>query len=267
MPIRPLPLAFLLLALLASTPLSLAQESTPQRDWMVHMSRDDAGWRYVPDRIVLLPGGLVQLMVFGEGQFSLTLDDLPDRDADIATTTGTVRTAELRAPDEPGEYPFHDRYHPEARGILVVRAAAPMAPAETNATTAQGAVIGVVPSGYESRFAPDRLVVDPGEEIVFRANGTFAHELHATGGAFAAGELRPGEESRFRAPTEPGEYAFECRYHAAQGMRGVLVVRTPEAQESAAPPEEERRTPVSAILVFGALAIALALVRRPRRER
>lgn len=261
----------LLLALLVVPPFGLVglaapgvaqEEDAPQRDWMVHMDRASGEWRFLPDRIVLVPGGRVQLMVFGDGQFSLVLDDAPERAAIIDSPSGTIRTAEFDAPATPGDYPFHDRYHPEARGVLLVREAE---------TPAASPVIGVVPGGYESRFAPVRLEVDAGATVTFRANGSFAHNLQAADGSFSAGDLQPGGSSTFAAPTTPGEHPFVCRFHEAQGMTGILVVRgaaaspatTPEA--SLAPPHEPAPREVRALALGGilaTLAVGAAIARR-----
>lgn len=247
-----------------ATPAAGEEETAPQNDWMVHMDRSTGSWRYVPERIVLVPGGTVQLMVFGEGQFSLVLDHDPASGADIASAGGNIRTDEFAAPREPGEYPFHDKYHPEARGVLVVR--------ERAQTSAAAPVIGVVPGGYEARFAPDRLEVSPGASVLFRANGSFGHNLQAVDGSFGAGDLSPGEERTFTAPAEPGEYPFECRFHKDLGMVGVLVVRagapgaappapTPAAGPSSTP-EAGKETPAAAaalaVVALGAAAVALA---------
>lgn len=226
------------IALAVSPQASAQEEAAPQNEWMVHMDKSTGSWRYVPERPVLVPGGLVQLMVFGEGQYSIVLDDLPSVSADIATTEGTIRTAELVAPSEPGDYPFHDKYHPEARGVLVVReAAASSASADAaEGTQAESAsTIGVVPGGYESTFAPATLEVDAGAQVRFTANGTFGHNLQAVNGSFSAGDLAPGGSATFRAPTEPGEYAFECRFHKDAGMVGTLVVRAADPPATSTP--------------------------------
>lgn len=223
-----------------STPAHAQEEAAPQSDWMVHIDHSTGSWRFLPDRIILVPGGTVQLMVFGNGKFSLTLDDA-SRDAEIPTETGSIRTAEFAAPAEPGEYPFHDKYHPEARGVLIVRESAsePAPPLP---------VIGVIPGGYESQFSPREIRVAPGAEVAFKANGTFGHNLQAVDGTFSAGDLRAGEESTFVAPQAPGEYAFECRFHMDLGMVGVLIVEegapgSPPARDGA--PESANVTQVA----------------------
>lgn len=269
LPLLALP-ALLALPLLASPP-AAAQETEPQQDWMVHMDKGEDGWRYIPSRIVLVPGGTVQLMVFGDGQFSIVLDHARSYEADIASTEGTVRTAEFAAPEKPGEYPFHDKYHPEARGVLVVAEPSERDAAQEPAESA-APVIGVVPGGYESQFAPARLEVAPGAEVTFRTNGTFAHTLHAEDGSFTAGNLSAGEERTFTAPMEPGEYPFVCLYHEDQGMRGVLVVTaaatpagdTAGAADSDAPPdgsadEATGGDPAAATPALGVAATVVAL--------
>lgn len=237
----------LVLATLATAAMP-QEEAAPQNDWMVHIDRSSGEWRFIPERPVLLPGGTLQLMVFGNGQYSLVLDDHPTRAADIATSEGTIRTAELTAPETPGEYAFHDKYRPEARGVLVVR----------QATTPNAApTIGVIPGGYESRFSPERIEVDPGARVTFLANGSFGHNLQAMDGSFSGGDLPPGGSSTFDAPTAPGEYPFECRFHAAQGMTGTLVVRAASAGlDAASPPEEPRDV---AGLALGGTLVALGI--------
>ena len=256
------PTTCIALVVLASLAGAVGEEAAPQNDWMVHMDRGTGGWRYLPDRPVLVPGGTLQLMVFGDGQFSIVLDDDPSRAADIASTTGTIRTAELSAPATPGEYPFHDRYRPETRGVLVVRAQQAPPPE-----------IGVVPGGYEARFAPERLEVAAGSTVRFTANGTFGHNLQAVDGSFSAGDLKPGESATFTAPTTPGEYPFECRFHKGQGMVGVLVVGAPASAPSSpspTPASEPTREDVpdiglgALLLILGSVAAALAVAARRR---
>lgn len=196
------------------------EEAAPQNDWMVHTDRTTGTWRVIPERPNLVLNGTVQLMVLGPGRFSIVLDDDSSIQADISSTNGTLRTAELAAPIMPGDYPFHDKYHPEARGILVVR---------TPQDRDEPPTIGVIPDGYESGFAPARLEVSTGASVRFTANGTSGHSLQASNGGFGAGDLSPGEEATFEAPTTPGEYQFECRFHKEQGMVGVLVVSAASA--------------------------------------
>lgn len=246
-------LAPILLALPLLGAAASSEPTEPQDDWMVHMQRADGAWSYVPSTITLVPGGLVQLMVFGDGQFSLTLDDHPEFDADIVSQTGTVRTAEFRAPMQSGSYAFHDKHHPEARGTLVV---APRAAAAS--VTAEAPVVGVVPGGYESRFAPERIEVAPGAAVTFRANGSFQHNLRATDGAFSAGDVPARGEATFTAPSTPGEHPFECRFHADAGMRGVLVVLDDAA--GAAPDEAQQRTPAPGFLALALVAALVALL-------
>lgn len=260
----------LLLPILAA-PLALAatasaqdesQDAAPQNDWMIHMDRSSGAWRFLPERPVLVPGGMVQLMVFGNGQHSLVLDHSPSVGADIGSKEGTIRTASFAAPTTPGAYPFHDKYHPEARGVLVVRDP----PADRPPT------IGVVPGGYESRFSPARLEVEAGARIRFLANGTFGHNLQAVDHSFSAGDVAPGGEGAFLAPTTPGSYAFECRFHKEQGMVGTLLVTSRTAAANATSPAgpttgtdtEARGLALGVILVTVALCAYMVRNQRTR---
>lgn len=268
------------LLVLALVPLASAQDS-PQQDVMVHMDGRDGAWTYVPATITLVPSGLVQLMIFGEGKHSLTLDDLPGYDADIASPGGPIRTAEFRAPETPGRYPFHDKHHPEAKGILIVSAAG-----ASNASAAQPAsdapaVIGTREVGYDLQYDPTRLEIAPGAAFTFRANNSFGHTLTADDKSFDTGLVRPGDEKELRAPMAPGEYPFFCQYH--EQMKGVLVVRegasTPAATPAATPTGASASTPAPAdptesndargtpgaglaLVLLAAGGVALALRRR-----
>lgn len=126
---RPLAPCVLALALLLHAPPAAAQE--PSDGAMFHVDDASTPPRYLPAEAVVLPGSLVQLMLFGGRPHSLTLDERPDLDADLPGGEGV---AEFRAPAEPGTYAFHDKHHPDMRGRLIVRAASDAVPA--NATPA-----------------------------------------------------------------------------------------------------------------------------------
>lgn len=221
---------------------------------MVHMDLSTDPPRYVPDEIALVPGGLVQLMLFGDAPaHSLTLDEDPSRSAEVLPGAEMVRAAEFRAPDAPGRYPFHDK-HSGARGLLVVSAG------ETT--------IGVREQGYDLKFAPDRVEAAPETVVAFRANGTFAHTLTSDDGAWADVVLEPGEDASFVAPSTPGEYPFHCRYHKDGGMVGVLVVTAPppgpdEPSEAVA----SKETPLGSALALLCLAGVAGLLGSRRADR
>lgn len=264
-----LPILTLTFAMLLSAAPAADPAEEPQDAWMLHLDGLAGSLRFVPDRIVLVPGGTVQLMVFGQGhgRYTVTLDDAPASEAEVDTAgAGVVHVAEFAAPLAPGEYPFHDRHHPEARGVLVVKAAGPDA---ASATPAVG-----VGNGYDTTFYPARLAVRPGEPVRFTNNASeIVHTMTALDGAFDADAVRAGEERTFAAPTTPGEYAFVCKYHEETGMRGVLVVLPPvdgeaagpepEAQEAGEPRRDAPLAPLALVLGLVGLA-ALAVGRRAR---
>lgn len=242
--------------LVVLAPLALALEGEPLDSAMVHMDGAGDALRYVPDRIVVTPGALVQLMIFGRdhGRYSLTLDDTRAFDADVDTSgAGIVHVAEFAAPMTPGEYPFHDKHHASAKGVLTVRAQTPS--------------VGVG-NGYDTRFYPDRIEVLAGERLVFRNNASeIIHTMTATDGSFDADAVRAGETRTFTAPTKPGEYAFVCKYHADSGMSGTLVVLPARASPAAAPTTESAAradTPATALILVAA-AIGLAALAAGRR--
>jgi len=240
----------ILLALLVTAPGAIAQARQPQTDYMVHMDLGASPPRYVPDELVLVPGGLVQLMLFGKGDAHTLTLDVPGYAAIVPAGTQDgfyERSAEFRAPTQPGEYRFHDEKS-GATGRLIVQAAQ------------QGALVGVRENGYELHFEPATLTVEPGETVTFRTNGTFAHTLTSETNAWDDAGLRlgPGQSASFTAPTQPGTYAFYCRYHKDAGMTGTLIVQgSPKAQEGSKP------TPPGSLGV-GFLVVGLAAILRRR---
>lgn len=248
-------------------PTATAQSSPPQDDYMVHLGKIDGEPAFVPNRLLIVPGGTVQLMIFGGGPNSLTLTDVEGYDADIPTEAEGVRTAEFRAPMEQGTYAFHDKYVPERRGVLVVQAREDESAAESPASTPTVRA----GSGYDTTFYPDRLEVAPGAEFLFEVPGEIVHTLTARDGSFNV-ERVANRTVSLAAPAAEGEYPFYCQYH--EGMEGVLVVREGAAgappAESAddAPDEREAATPPARLsLTLMALVLvgwAVALRRDPR---
>lgn len=247
-------LRVLLLLALALAPSAAAE--TPQESWMVHVDGAGHALRFVPDRILVVPGGTVQLMVFGNdhGRYSLVLEEPPGFEAEVDTAApGIVHIAEFAAPRTPGTYAFHDRHHPSARGILTV--------------AAPSASIGVG-NGYDVRFYPGRLEVPAGSTFTFVNNATeIRHTLTSDDGSFVADRVLPGETRTLTAPAAPGEYPFACVYHAESGMRGVLVVTAAAATAQAASPpvsDPDRAVPGTGLLVLVALVGAVAAMRARR---
>lgn len=239
------------LALLA--PAALAQEPQPQDSWMVHVDGSGDSVRFVPDRLLVVPGGIIQLMIFGQGhgRYSLTLDE-PGYEAEVDTSAGGVmHVAEFAAPKASGEYAFRDRHHESARGTLIVQRAAPS--------------IGVG-DGYDTRFYPDRFELRAGETFAFRNNASeIVHTFTLEDGSLDTDRVAPGETRTLDAPREPGEYPFVCKYHQDGDMRGTLVVLSAEADAPAEATEARAQTPGAGTLaVLLAVGAACALAARRR---
>lgn len=248
-----LPLAALALAILAPSVLAQAE---PEDSWMIHMDGSGDALRFVPDKFAVVPGGIVQLMIFGSdhGKYSLVLEGARTYEAEVDTAEpGVVHVAEFAAPSTPGDHAFFDKHHPGARGVLTVARAAASAPS-----------IGVG-NGYDTRFYPDRLEVAAGSTFTFRNNASeIIHTLTAEAGSFDADAVRAGESRALTAPTKPGEYTFVCKYHQDAGMRGVLVVTQAEADAEAAA-EARSDTPGVGLVAVLALLGAIAVAGRKRR--
>ena len=69
----------------------------------------------------------------------------------------------------------------------------------------------------------DPLTVSPGAQIAITNKDTVEHSVTSdTEGKFGV-DVEGNEESKLTAPTEPGEYAFHCKYHPS--MHGTLTVK------------------------------------------
>ncbi|MFD0636339.1 Dyp-type peroxidase [Catenulispora yoronensis] len=83
------------------------------------------------------------------------------------------------------------------------------------------------------RYHPSIIEAAPGTvEITFRNTGTVPHTLSEDGsprpGESAAGipQLAGGDQTTMSLKlTQPGDYPFQCGYHAAEGMYAVIRVR------------------------------------------
>ena len=71
-------------------------------------------------------------------------------------------------------------------------------------------------------FSLTSVTAAPGEEVYFSNEGAKTHTMTSDDDAFDTGEVEPGEEAEFDAPSEPGTYAFHCSIHAS--MTGTLTV-------------------------------------------
>jgi plastocyanin len=67
------------------------------------------------------------------------------------------------------------------------------------------------------------VTVPPGAQIAIKNNDSVEHSVTSdTAGKFTV-DVDGNEEGTLTAPSEPGEYAFHCKYHPS--MHGTLIVK------------------------------------------
>ena len=108
----------------------------------------------------------------------------------------------------------------------------------SNSTQATGTATATA-SGSEATSAPasaaaatitiasmnygDPVTVPPGAQIAIKNNDSVEHSVTSdTAGKFTV-DVDGNEEGTLTAPSEPGEYAFHCKYHPS--MHGTLIVK------------------------------------------
>lgn len=82
-------------------------------------------------------------------------------------------------------------------------------------------------------FEPQRMVIAPGDTVVWTNEGSSPHTVTADDGAFDSGEIAPGESFK-RTFGKKGVYFYFCAYHGAGGrigMWGVVIVAEKEDTE------------------------------------
>ena len=87
-----------------------------------------------------------------------------------------------------------------------------------NSTQATGTATATASaSGSEATSAP------PGAQIAIKNNDSVEHSVTSdTAGKFTV-DVDGNEQGTLTAPSEPGEYAFHCKYHPS--MLGTLIVK------------------------------------------
>jgi len=108
----------------------------------------------------------------------------------------------------------------------------------SNSTQATGTATATA-SGSEATSAPasasaatitiasmnygEPVTVPPGAQIAIKNNDSVEHSVTSdTAGKFTV-DVDGNEEGTLAAPSEPGEYAFHCKYHPS--MHGTLIVK------------------------------------------
>jgi plastocyanin len=89
---------------------------------------------------------------------------------------------------------------------------------ETTTAAASAATITISNMSYG-----DPVTVPAGAKIAIKNNDSVEHSVTSdTAGKFTV-DVDGSEEGTLTAPTEPGDYAFHCKYHPS--MHGTLTVK------------------------------------------
>jgi predicted lipoprotein with Yx(FWY)xxD motif/plastocyanin len=91
-------------------------------------------------------------------------------------------------------------------------------------STAAGQTVSVAISNFA--FAPKTLTVAPGTTVEWTNQDSAGHTVTADNSAFDSGNMNQGATFKFTF-TQPGTYAYYCRYHGGpggQGMAGQIIV-------------------------------------------
>ena len=110
----------------------------------------------------------------------------------------------------------------------------------SNSTESQSGTATATASGSEATSAPrpsasaatitiasmnygEPVTVPPGAQIAIKNNDSVEHSVTSdTAGKFTV-DVDGNEQGTLTAPSEPGEYAFHCKYHPS--MHGTLIVK------------------------------------------
>jgi plastocyanin len=69
----------------------------------------------------------------------------------------------------------------------------------------------------------DPITVSPGSQIAITNKDSVEHSVTSDAADKFSVDVEANEEGKLTAPTEPGEYAFHCKYHPS--MHGTLTVK------------------------------------------
>ena len=88
-------------------------------------------------------------------------------------------------------------------------------------------------AALDDEFRPAQLTVNVGTTVVWTNEGQNPHTVTAADRAFDSGTLESGESFSVTFE-EAGEVLYYCQIHGepGSGMRGVIIVEAPAAEES-----------------------------------
>ena len=106
----------------------------------------------------------------------------------------------------------------QATGTATATASASGSEATSALASASTATITIASMNYG-----EPVTVPPGAQIAIKNNDSVEHSVTSdTAGKFTV-DVDGNEEGTLTAPSEPGEYAFHCKYHPS--MHGTLIVK------------------------------------------
>src|SRR5262249_28123566 len=111
----------------------------------------------------------------------------------------------------------------------------------------------------DNLFDPKTITVQVGDTVMWMDQGQNEHTVTADDGSFGSGELKVGEKTSFSATfPKGGTFPYHCKYHAALGMVGRVVV------QAAAAPAAPAAPPTAAAPIAAAAPTAAAPSKLPR---
>lgn len=108
-------------------------------------------------------------------------------------------------------------------------------------------------SMVDNAFTPASATVSVGDTVTWRNDGKAPHEVSSP--AFSSGNVDAGKSYAWKA-ARAGTFAYVCRYHEAQGMKGTLVVRASGAAPVTGHPNTGGDDVALGLLLVGATAVA-----------
>jgi plastocyanin len=109
----------------------------------------------------------------------------------------------------------------------------------SNSSESQSGTATATASGSEATSAPasasaatitiasmnygDPVTVPPGAQIAIKNNDSVEHSVTSDAAGKFTVDVDGNEQGTLTAPSEPGEYAFHCKYHPS--MHGTLIVK------------------------------------------
>ena len=89
-------------------------------------------------------------------------------------------------------------------------------------TSGSAAAAGATITIASMKFG-EPITVSPGAKIAITNKDSVEHSVTSDADGKFSVDVEANEEGKLTAPTEPGEYAFHCKYHPS--MHGTLTVK------------------------------------------